>query len=188
VNTFLLLGSLTLTAWWSGRKDARMEWKTDFQSISLVVALLGVTIVGMTGAITALGDTLFPASSLAEGIRQDFSPTAHFLIRLRVWHPLLSVFVGVYIIFISGLAVSENKNNRANSFGWGLIVLVLTQLLAGIVNLILLAPLWMQIVHLLLADLVWIVLVLFTVNLLSPQRVANHEEAVGAAQQIIETR
>jgi len=37
---------------------------------------------------------------------------------------------------------------------------VVTQLLAGLVNLVLLAPVWMQLVHLLLADLLWIVLVL----------------------------
>ncbi len=36
---------------------------------------------------------------------------------------------------------------------------VVAQLLAGIVNLVLLAPVGIQLVHLLLADLLWIVLV-----------------------------
>ena len=41
-----------------------------------------------------------------------------------------------------------------------LIFLFILQLGAGVINLVLLAPVWMQVVHLLLADLVWITLVL----------------------------
>ncbi len=138
----------------------------------------------MTGAITALGDTLFPSSSLLDGIQQDLSPTAHFLIRLRVWHPILSVISGVYLIFIAGLVIVERKSSRIHRFGWGLIGLVTTQLLAGIINLVLLAPLWMQIVHLLLADMVWISLVLFSVNLLSEPETQMNTEAIDIRQEI----
>lgn len=184
VNTFLLLGALTLTAWWSEHRDQNFELDTSLRTISLVIGLLGITLVGMTGAITALGDTLFPSSSLMEGIRQDLSPTAHFLIRLRVWHPILSVISGIYLVFIAGLVIVERKSQRIHRFGWGLIGLVTIQLLAGIINLVLLAPLWMQIVHLLLADLVWITLVLFSITLISEPEIQMNTEAVGVGQEI----
>ena len=43
----------------------------------------------------------------------------------------------------------------------------MTQLVAGVVNVMLLAPVWMQLFHLLLADALWIVLVLFGAEILS---------------------
>ena len=42
----------------------------------------------------------------------------------------------------------------------GVMGMVFIQLIAGAVNIALLAPVWMQIVHLLLADLLWIALVI----------------------------
>ena len=38
---------------------------------------------------------------------------------------------------------------------------------AGLLNLVLLAPVWMQIVHLLLADVVWVALVLLAARALA---------------------
>ena len=84
VNTFLLLAALTLTAWWASGGE-RIVLRGQGISVWLfAIGFLGVLILGVSGAITALGDTLFPAGSLSEGIAQDFAPTAHFLVRLRV--------------------------------------------------------------------------------------------------------
>jgi heme A synthase len=44
------------------------------------------------------------------------------------------------------------------------LILAFAQLLAGAVNLAMLAPIALQILHLLLADLLWIALVLLTVE------------------------
>jgi heme A synthase len=160
VNTFLLLACLALTAWWaSGGEPLRLRGRGILGWI-FGLGLLGVILLGVSGAITALGDTLFPATSLAEGISQDFSPTAHFLIRLRVWHPLIAVLVGFSLIFVAGWIALENPASVQRRLAGLLIAVVITQLLAGLVNLFLLAPVWMQIVHLLFADLVWITLVL----------------------------
>jgi heme A synthase len=123
-------------------------------------AYLGVLALGITGAITALGDTLFPAESLAQGVSQDFSPQAHFLIRLRVWHPLIAITVAFYTLFLAGLVAMFRVTSRIRRIAAYLALGFVLQLLAGLVNLVLLAPVWMQILHLLLADLVWIGLVL----------------------------
>ena len=161
VNTFLLLAALSLTAWWaSGGKSVDLK-RNRVALWGFLVAFLGVVLIGTTGAITALGDTLFPMDSLAEGIEQDFSATAHFLIRLRVWHPVIAILVGLYIIFLSVLMGLFREDKTSKNFAITLSGLFVVQLVAGLVNLVLLAPIWMQIVHLFLADLVWITLVLF---------------------------
>lgn len=167
VNTFLLLGALSLTAWWaSGGAPIQLQGQ-GLVLIALLVALSGVMVIGVTGAITALGDTLFPAGSLSEGIQQDFDPAAHFLIRLRVFHPIIAILTGFYQFLVSGLLglLSDSKIiKRLAALVAGLFFI---QLGAGLVNLILLAPVWMQIVHLFLADMVWISLVLLTASALS---------------------
>jgi heme A synthase len=167
VNTFLLLGFLTLTAWYaSGGKP--FTWKGGgLVRTALALGLLGMMVLGVTGAITALGDTLFPAGSLLEGVREDFSPTAHFLIRLRVIHPLFAIILGFYLGLVGGLLRMTSTDRTVQRFALVLVVLFVVQLFAGLVNLLLLAPVWMQIVHLLLADLVWITLILLSATSLS---------------------
>jgi heme A synthase len=74
VNTFLLLAALTLTVWWGmGGPPIRVRSR-GWLFWGLVTGLVGVLILGVSGALNALGDTLFPAASLGEGIQQDFSP------------------------------------------------------------------------------------------------------------------
>jgi len=170
-NTFLLLASLTLTAWWaSGGKPIRLKGR-GIGLWALGLGLFGVLILGVSGVVNALGDTLFPAKSLAEGISQDFSPTAHFLIRLRVWHPIIAISVGLYLIFVCGLVGMFRPEPILRRFVGLLIAFVLLQLTAGLVNVLLLAPVWMQLVHLFLADMVWIALVLVTANTLIQEEV-----------------
>ena len=135
----------------------------------LLVGLLGVLILGMSGALTALGDTLFPVNSLEEGIRQDFSSAAHFLIRLRILHPTIAVIVAVYLIFVINWINSRVKRRLSRQISWVLITLFVMQLLAGAINVLLLAPVWMQMVHLLLSDFVWISLVLFSAEVMAKQ-------------------
>ena len=162
VNTFLLLGSITLTAWWaSGGAPVRLRGRQTRSLVIFGAAFIGILLVGVSGAITALGDTLFPAGSLAEGIRQDFVATAHFLVRLRVIHPLLSVSLGVYLAATAYFWPTQPGERRLQGLRRALIAVVMLQLAAGAVNVVLLAPVWMQLVHLLLADTVWILLVLF---------------------------
>jgi len=127
-----------------------------------------VLLLGISGAISALGDTLFPSSSLVEGLRQDFSPTAQFMIRLRVLHPLIAMSVGILVVFVAySLSSSRPDERTRRSLAMALAGLVAAQWLAGITNVALLAPVWMQLLHLFLADLVWIVLVLLAATVLA---------------------
>ncbi len=160
VNTFLLVAALTLTAWWAGGGERLRLRSAGALSWLLGVGFFGMLLIGASGAITALGDTLFPAESLQAGIAQDFSPTAHFLIRLRVWHPLLAVAVGVYTVAAGRVVSKLRPGPMTKRLFRALTALFALQMVVGVVNVWLLAPVWMQLVHLLLADLVWIAFVL----------------------------
>lgn len=156
INTFLLVASLAVTAWWaSGQRPVSLP-RQGWLVWALRAGLLAVLVVGISGAITALGDTLFPAASVAEGLRQDMDPSRHFLIQLRVWHPLLSILTGAFMFWLArrlyDLALSPQITRVARI----LMIAVAVQLAAGFVNVLLLAPVWMQLLHLLLADIVWL--------------------------------
>lgn len=186
INTFILLGVLTMTAWWSstierhdtsGRSYMRAG---ERQSWLIGGALLLIVIVSAAGAVTALGDTLFPAGSLSEGVARDFSPTAHFLERLRVWHPVLAVLSALYIFTTLGLLSEDDQPPIARRFARIVQLLVAGQIAAGVINLLLLAPVFMQLLHLLLADFVWISLVLFAASKLEEAEEVTVQESIAA--------
>ncbi|MCZ7554112.1 MAG: COX15/CtaA family protein [Anaerolineales bacterium] len=160
VNTFLLVASLTLTAWWaSGGRRVSLA-NRGFVVWAFGLGFLGILFLGVSGAITALGDTLFPAATLPEGIAHDFAPTAHFLVRLRIWHPLIAVVSGTYLCVLAVFTTKSRKERTIRRFVALLIILFLVQLAAGLMNLVFLAPTPLQVIHLLLADVVWITMVL----------------------------
>jgi heme A synthase len=169
-NTFILLASISLTAWWASGGEPLKLRAGDTKNWLLAIGFLSVLVLGMSGALTALGDTLFPVSSLEEGIRQDFSSAAHFLIRLRILHPTLAVVVSLYLIVIIGWIISRVKNYGSKVLGRLTIFLIGLQLLAGLINVVLLAPVWIQLTHLFLSDTIWICLVLFAANSLTKYR------------------
>jgi cytochrome c oxidase assembly protein subunit 15 len=153
VNTQILLAGLTGMLWclWSKTPLAPKEISGRWWII-----LGGWCLVGAFGAIVALGDTLFPATSLSHGLGQEFAPGAHFLVRLRMIHPVLALVVGVSTLLTT--LPSENQSG-ASPFSLLLRGAILTQLACGILNWLLLAPLPLQLVHLLLADVSWVILI-----------------------------
>lgn len=156
VNTQLLLAALTLTAWFAGH--AGSQRRSGPVAAALPLALL----VSVTGAIAALGDTLFPSTSLAAGLRQDLSSTAHFLLRLRIFHPVLAVGSAIIFGLIAISVIRGSASMQGKRAAWAVALLVVVQLYAGTMNVLLLAPAWLQIVHLLLANCLWIALVILT--------------------------
>jgi cytochrome c oxidase assembly protein subunit 15 len=159
VNTFLLLGALTLTAHFiSGGARFRLRGLGPW-SAGVVTGLFGLLLSGVSGATAALGDTLYPSQSLTAALRQDLSPTGHLLIRLRILHPAIAIASGLFAL---SLALSWGKKGlgpETRRFAGWTAALVFVQVLAGTVNVLFLAPVWMQVIHLLLADLLWIAFV-----------------------------
>jgi len=160
VNTQFLLATLALCAWYS-REDAPNAVRRPPRVIAALPAAL---VVSVTGAIAALGDTLYPAASLAEGMRQDLSAASSFLVRLRVLHPVFAVLAAGYFAYAAVSVLRSKPRPMTTQIALAVIVLAVTQLGAGAINITLLAPVWMQLVHLLLADLLWLSLVLLAVE------------------------
>jgi heme a synthase len=150
VNTQLLLAVLTATALFSSVRSPRLTGSPLLRA-TLPVAL----VVSVTGAIAALGDTLYPAVSFAAGVQQELSATAGILLRLRMVHPAIAILGGIFIaVFALRSRTAENRR-----LAFAAVFLTAAQLGAGALNVALLAPVWMQIVHLLIADVLWITLV-----------------------------
>jgi heme A synthase len=183
MNTFLLLACLALTAHYaSGGDPFRVRGRTGREQAGagLILAFAGLLLAGLSGAVAALGDTLFPSMSLAEALRRDLSPTGHLLVRLRLLHPVIAVSVGLWVGFVAlRLLLGEASGVRVRRRARLTVGLVVLQLLAGAINVLLLAPVWMQIVHLLLADLVWISFVLLGASALA---VPVADDAGGAVE------
>ena len=183
INTFLMLGAFTLTLWVAiadQQPQPVTPHKPDNSSWLLATAIVGTLILGVSGAVTALGATLFPVTSLAEGLQQDLSPTSHLLIRLRFYHPLIALFVSALLAFVASTIRTQRPSVWTKRLATTLIALIFIQLVAGIANLLLHAPTWLQLVHLLLSDLVWIALVLLSAAALSQTQGDARLAAMGA--------
>jgi cytochrome c oxidase assembly protein subunit 15 len=157
-NTLLLLAALALSAHFLGRSQAFDRRAVRFAHWPLAVSgLVAILSVGMTGTLAALGDTLFPVASISAALAQDFSSGGSWLERLRLLHPVTAVIAGLFVGWLLLRSLPQSKNRQ---LAMGVVLLLALQCGLGVADIVLLAPLWMQILHLLGADVLWIALVL----------------------------
>ncbi len=163
-NTLLLLAMLALTAAWLQRGTERFALIKNRTEVSAVAAgLLAVLAIGTTGTVAALGDTVFPATSLHASLLQDFTSDSPALLHFRLLHPLLAVIAGAYVIWVALKSSSRRIWHSRPSVA--LIILLFTEIGIGLLNVLLLAPVWLQILHMLVAETIWISLVLASATL-----------------------
>ena len=116
VNTFLLLASITLTAFWATIGSPKKIISSRPIRWVITCGAIGLLFLGASGSLAALGDTLFPSSSLAEGFQQDFSGTANVLLRLRVFHPVIAILMGSYLVaFAAWVRVKQQAQPQKGS-------------------------------------------------------------------------
>jgi heme A synthase len=171
LNTFVLVAWLTLTAWWvSGGPPLSARGRARKVG-GLAIATIGLLLVGISGAVAALGNTLYPDGSLAAGLAADLSPASHLLIRLRILHPAFAVLTAVGLM-LGAHRLAGGAGPVARRFARTVTAIAAVQLALGALNLVLLAPVWMQLMHLFAADALWIAFVLLGASTLaaSPQR------------------
>lgn len=165
-NTLLLLAALTLAAHFLSRTHGYTRRTIRVVApAGATAAVVTVLIVGVTGSLAALGDTLFPASSIGAALAQDFSATSTWLVRWRWTHPTIAFFASVFLIWLlmRGSRRSAHWDNRRLSAL--VLILLAAQYLLGVVDVAMLAPVWLQVVHLLGADVLWAALVVLTARL-----------------------
>jgi heme A synthase len=186
VTTFSLLAVLTLTAWFaSGGKPFSFQISRKVL-ILLSIAVAGIFLIGMSGSIAALSTMLLPKGTLSEEFAKDFAETSHILQRLRVSHPILSISVGVYLVFLAGWLKSQALENvRIGRWADILCILVLIQFASGAITLFTRAPILMQITHLLLADLLWIAFILLFANVLTEHGAGEKSLSVSEFQSAV---
>lgn len=175
VNTFLLLASVALVAQSASlNHESQRLMSTPPPNPRLRVAyaagLLGTLAIAITGTIAALADTLFHASSLAQGFQWDISGGASPLLRLRIIHPIFAVAIGTFLLVLAVHPLITPAPLAARRIAPYLVALILFQFCLGAANVLLLSPIWIQIAHLLTADLIWITLVLLSSTMLRKSR------------------
>ncbi len=172
-NTLLLLAALTLTAHLLSRQHGFMRGRVRLVApFGAAAAVVVVLTVGVTGSLAALGDTLFPASSFGAALVQDFSSTSGWLVRWRWTHPTVAFIASIFLIWL--LVRAAQRSTAWDNRGLSALVLLLlaAQYVLGVLDVVLLAPVWLQVAHLLGADALWAALVVLTARLtLQPKEV-----------------
>jgi len=148
-NTLLLLTAIAAAAWSATRPISTWAAQPGLIKAAFAAALLSC----LSGVIAALGDTIWPAATLAEGLKADFTSASPALLRLRLLHPVLASSAGIFLLTAAVTKIQAPYRNV-------IVLLTTLQLTLGVTNVILLAPTWMQIVHLAVACILWLTLAL----------------------------
>ncbi|MGA2572507.1 MAG: COX15/CtaA family protein [Terracidiphilus sp.] len=165
-NTLLLLAALTLAAHLLGRREGYLRGGIRIAApLPALACVVVVLIVGVTGSLAALGDTLFPASSLGAALARDFSTTSGWLVRWRWTHPTVAFMASIPLIWLLVRAAQRSSHWDNRSLSALVLILLAAQYALGVLDVLLLAPVWLQILHLLGADVLWTALVVLAARL-----------------------
>jgi len=148
VNTFGLLAcyAILYKVLLNNFKNIKQLWDRRFVFIAFLFLLSGAT-----GSITALADVLFPSASFYEGLMEDFDRTSELLTRLRILHPIVATGLSVALIIESRKVQKDYKIN-VKFFQ----ILVFIAVILGVLNVLSNILLLLSILHLAIADLLWI--------------------------------
>jgi len=144
------------------------------------MAVLATVVMGATGALAALADTLFPSRSVAEGMAEDFARHAPGLVRMRWLHPAAALIGSCCVVWAVAQRIAARQ--RWDRLSVAVIGLLGLQFALGVADVLLLAPAWMQLLHLLGADLYWVALVLLAADAIWPQTAISATAATASAQ------
>jgi cytochrome c oxidase assembly protein subunit 15 len=162
-NTFLLLAMLSLTAIWLSNGSGSFRFSRKWREASFVgVIFLATMLAGITGAVAALADTLFPSTSLRASLMQDFGSVTAVLLHFRLFHPAAALITACYVLWI--VLRSSTNQNRFSRSAIALVISVLVQVGLGMANVLFLAPVWLQIAHLFVADVLWVLLMVVSAD------------------------
>lgn len=173
MNTFLLMATLALTAWWGSGHEGITLRGQGIVTTSFWIAFAGMLVLGASGGITALGDTL----ALGGGISPAESAVVATLVELRIWHPIIAIAAGALVVWFGWEARRQRTSAQTVRLSTILFALYGTQLLLGALNVALKAPIWLQLVHLLMTNVIWIVFILLGAAATSRSLLARQSNA-----------
>jgi len=173
-NTLLLLAAITLTAHFLSRERGYL--RSNVRLVAPIGASLGILVlllVGVTGSLAALGDTLYPARSLDTAFAQDFAAGSSWLLRWRWTHPTVAFLASIFLIWLLVRAAQRSAHWDNRALSALVLILLAAQYVLGVLDVVLLAPVRLQIAHLLGADVLWAALVVLTARLTLQPNPAN---------------
>ena len=153
-NTYLLMGALACAAWWSGPRRRAAALDPGRPDRLVAAALGGLIVVSAFGTAASLASTVFPAESFLDGVRSDFAGGAHYLIRLRILHPVAVVAFGAYLVWL-GRQLASRPAGLPAPFP-PVAAIFAAELAVGVLDAVLLAPIGLQMAHLFLAHVLWL--------------------------------
>ena len=178
INTFLLMAALTLTAWWAqGGQPLRLR-NQGAVGWTLLAAVVGMLVLGVSGAITALGDTLV----LTGGISPAENALVATLVELRIFHPMIAFVVGALVGLAAWVVMKRRPGHTTQRLGRLIIAIYIGQLLVGSLNVALKAPVWLQLVHLAITTMIWILLVILAAAALAASEPVTQRNAQTAPE------
>lgn len=162
-NTFLLLAAVTATAHFLARKQGYLWNQLQLKKLGFgLPGLIALLAVAVTGSLAALGDSIYPFSSLSAALQADFSGHGSLLIRLRWLHPAIALVAGVFLVW---LVIGALRRAELRNLGTCLLIMLGAQYCLGMADVALLAPTSIQLLHLTGADILWILTLLLTLRL-----------------------
>ena len=171
INTLLLLAAIIMTGFWV-RGVRAPTWDVPRPAkVWGIVGILMMLILGASGGIAALGDTLFPATSFKEGLMQELDATSSILLRLRIAHPAIAIATGIVMLAVARAFATIQQTPITQRYAWLLYGSFGLQIGLGTLNAVLLAPIWIQLLHLFLADVIWfafVALIVYTFEKRAP--------------------
>jgi cytochrome c oxidase assembly protein subunit 15 len=176
-NTLLLLAALSLTASWLSSDSGSFRFALKRGQLAAIgICLLATIATGITGAVAALADTLFPATSLRSSLAQDLTPNTSALLHLRLLHPAVATVAACYVLWVIVRAATGPRRFSPRAIAF--VAAIFVQFSIGLMNVLLLVPVWLQIVHLFGADVLWILLVLTSADLVLERAISHPVRAL----------
>ena len=157
-NTFLLMAALGLTAWWATRQVDRVVVLRRTEGRRVLPAVLVLIVLAATGSWTGLAGTAFPVESLGQGFGHYLDPQ-HLLIYLRTVHPVVAALAVVILARVAASTWRRQVTPTERRLTAAIVSLAGCQLVLGPLTIVLLHPTALRLLHLLLADLLWLSLV-----------------------------
>ena len=154
-NTYFLMGALACAAWWSGPRRPAAALDPGRPDRLVAAALGGLIVVSAFGTAASLASTVFPSESFLDGVRSDFAGGAHYLIRLRVWHPVAVLAFGGYLVWLGRRLAASRRDGLPAPF-LPVAAIFAAELAVGALDAVLLAPIALQMAHLFLAHVLWL--------------------------------
>jgi len=158
INTFGLLGSYAIL--YKILQDDLQDIKNLFNKNFLLISSLFL-LSGATGSIAALADVLFPSTSFVEGFLSDFDRTSEVLTRLRILHPIISSTLSI-VLYLYATGIRKKFNISVKP----LQILILFGVFLGVINVLSNIVLPLSILHLAIADFLWISYIYVSIDLL----------------------